>query len=141
MNDSAKLFVHIFTHRHFAYPFEIRDASDWMAKYFFTGGIMPSDNLLLYFQQDLKIRNHWQVTGVHYQKTAEAWLRNMDAHKDEIKEVFAGTYAKGLTGNPREGEILRWWVRWRVFFMACAELWGFRSGNEWLVSHYLFEKF
>ncbi|MGD9843274.1 MAG: cyclopropane-fatty-acyl-phospholipid synthase family protein [Steroidobacteraceae bacterium] len=125
-------FVHIFTHREYAYPFEVRDDSDWMAKYFFTGGIMPSDDLLLYFQDDLQLRQHWQVNGQHYQKTAEAWLANMDAHSEQIIPVFAQTYG---TANAT-----KWWNYWRVFFMSCAELWGYNQGREWLVSHYLFER-
>jgi cyclopropane-fatty-acyl-phospholipid synthase len=132
MKPVATLFVHIFTHKTFAYPFEVRDASDWMAKYFFSGGIMPSDDLLLYFQRDVKIVDHWQVNGKHYQLTSEAWLKNMDANGAAIMPILEKTYGKE--------DSLKWWVYWRVFFMACAELWGFKGGNEWLVSHYLFEK-
>jgi cyclopropane-fatty-acyl-phospholipid synthase len=124
------LFVHIFTHRCYAYPFEVRDESDWMAKYFFTGGIMPSDDLLLYFQNDLRILEHWQVDGRHYSRTSEHWLQNMDRNRAEIEPILAETYG--------EAEVRRWWVYWRVFFMSCAELWGYANGREWLVSHYLF---
>ncbi|MFM1885645.1 MAG: Cyclopropane-fatty-acyl-phospholipid synthase [Pseudomonadota bacterium] len=132
MAPGATLFVHIFTHREFAYPFEVRDHSDWMAKYFFTGGIMPSDHLLHCFQDDLRLQQHWAVDGRHYQLTAEAWLSNMDRHRAELMPVFEATYGAD--------QALRWWVYWRVFFMACAELWGFRGGREWIVSHYLFSK-
>jgi len=114
MAPRATLFVHIFTHRAFAYPFEVRDETDWMAKYFFTGGIMPSDDLLLYFQRDVLLLEHWQVSGWHYSLTSEAWLQNMDRNREQIMPVLERTYG--------EAQALRWWVYWRVFFMSCAEL-------------------
>ncbi|MBU6327267.1 MAG: cyclopropane-fatty-acyl-phospholipid synthase family protein [Verrucomicrobia bacterium] len=132
LKSDGALFVHIFTHREFAYHYEMTGDDDWMARYFFTGGQMPSDDLLLYFQNDLKIVGHWQVSGTHYQKTSEAWLARMDAARDELLPLIAETYG---TENQT-----RWWVYWRVFFMACAELWGYRKGNEWIVSHYFFRK-
>jgi cyclopropane-fatty-acyl-phospholipid synthase len=127
----ALLFVHVFAHSRFAYPYEVHDASDWMAQHFFTGGVMPSDDLLFYFQEHFRIREHWRFSGVHYQKTSEAWLQRLDRHRKEVLDLFAAVYGKD--------EALRWLVRWRVFFMACAELFGFSGGNEWIVSHYLFE--
>lgn len=132
MKPGATLFVHIFTHTRFAYPYEVRDESDWMAKYFFTGGIMPSEDLLLFFQDHLKIREQWSFNGRHYAQTSEHWLENQDANRDRILSLFREVYGPG--------EELRWFVRWRVFFMACAELWAYRDGREWTVSHYLFER-
>ena len=131
MNPSALLFVHIFTHSRYAYPFEVRDAGDWIAQHFFTGGQMPGDGLLLYFQDDVRILNHHVVDGRHYQKTSEAWLANMDRRRGELLKLFGEIYGRG--------EALKWFVRWRIFFMACAELWGYRGGSEWVVSHYLFQ--
>jgi len=132
LKPAGKLFVHIFTHKEYAYLFEVKDDTDWMSKYFFTGGIMPSDDLLFYFNDDLVVEKHWHVNGTHYGKTAEAWLANMDNHKAEIMPLFAATYG--------QEQALKWWVYWRIFYMACAELWNFNGGNEWMVSHYLFHK-
>lgn len=129
---SGRLFVHIFTHRELAYHYENKGPDDWMTRYFFAGGQMPSDDLLLYFQDDLRIENHWCVSGTHYQRTAEAWLENMDANKAEIWPLFEKTY------GPDQAR--KWWVYWRVFYMACAELWGYDKGNQWHVSHYRFQK-
>ncbi|MDO9187171.1 MAG: class I SAM-dependent methyltransferase [Bacteroidia bacterium] len=132
LKADGKLFVHIFTHKEYAYKFEVIDESDWMSKYFFTGGIMPSDHLLLYFNENMSIEQHWHVNGIHYSKTSEAWLRNMDKHKKEIMPMFETTYGKE--------QALKWWVYWRIFYMSCAELWRYNDGNEWMISHYLFKK-
>jgi cyclopropane-fatty-acyl-phospholipid synthase len=132
LKDDGKLFVHIFTHKDIAYLYDATDERDWIGKYFFTGGIMPSDHLLMYFADDVKIEKHWRVSGQHYQKTSEAWLTNTDKHHREIMPILKTTYG--------EEHALKWWVYWRVFFMSCAELWGYDEGNEWIVSHYLFKK-
>lgn len=132
LKEDGRLFVHIFTHQQIAYKFEVKDESDWMSKYFFTGGIMPSNHLLFYFNDDLVAEEHWVVSGTHYAKTAEAWLQQMDAHRKEIIPLFVRTYGKDQS--------LKWWVYWRLFYMACAELFGYRNGNEWMICHYLFKK-
>ncbi len=132
LKPEGKLFIHIFTHKEYTYLFDAKDDTDWMSKYFFTGGVMPSDHLLLHFAKDFAIENHWRVNGQHYQKTSEAWLANMDRHRTEILPIFEKTYGKD--------HVVKWWAYWRIFFMSCAELWGYRGGNEWFVSHYLFKK-
>ncbi|MDQ3192379.1 MAG: class I SAM-dependent methyltransferase, partial [Bacteroidota bacterium] len=106
--------------------------SDWMSKYFFTGGIMPSDDLLFYFDDHFQKNKHWRVNGINYSKTAEAWLENMDKNKKKIIPIMNKTYGKDKG--------MLWLAYWRIFFMSCAELWGFNGGNEWMVSHYLFNK-
>ena len=131
LKDSGKLFVHIFTHKTFSYHFETEGKNNWMGKYFFTGGIMPSHNLLDHFNNDLKIVKNWIVDGTHYHRTAESWLNNMDQNKDKISDIFKLTYGRNHT---------KWRVYWRIFFMACSELWNTSNGNEWQVSHYLFIK-
>ncbi|MFN0049264.1 MAG: SAM-dependent methyltransferase [Cytophagales bacterium] len=129
---NGKLFVHIFTHLQYAYLFEVKDASDWMSKYFFTGGTMPSDHLLLYFQKQLTIERHWRVNGTHYARTSTQWLSNMDKNKQTIMPILQNIYGAD--------QALKWWVYWRIFFMSCTALWGYNNGNEWFVSHYLFVK-
>ena len=132
MRPDAKLFVHIFCHRRFAYPFEDRGAGDWMARHFFTGGLMPSIDLLPRFDESVALEESWEVGGVHYSRTSEAWLANMDAHRPEILRIFEQVYGRGQSR--------RWWVYWRVFFLACAELFGYSDGEEWLVAHYRFAR-
>ncbi|EQA35885.1 cyclopropane-fatty-acyl-phospholipid synthase [Leptospira inadai serovar Lyme str. 10] len=132
LKPKGLFFVHIFTHKDYAYPFEVVDDTDWMAKYFFTGGQMPSHNLLLHFQKDFLIEDQWVVNGTHYGLTSEAWLSNMYLHRNEILRILGDTYGSD--------QAVKWFVYWKVFFMACAELWKYRGGEEWIVSHYLFKK-
>jgi cyclopropane-fatty-acyl-phospholipid synthase len=130
-DGAGKLFVHIFVHRAVSYHFEATSESDWMARYFFTGGTMPSAQLLCRFQEHMLLEHKWNVNGMHYARTAEHWLANMDRHIAAIRTLFREVY-----GN--ETEAIRWEAYWRTFFMACAELWSFRGGEEWFVSHYRF---
>ena len=132
LKEKGKLFVHIFTHETLAYKFEVKDETDWMSKYFFTGGMMPSNHLLTYFNDDLVVDKLWVVNGMNYSKTSEAWLSNMDKHEKEIMPLFEKTYGRD--------QAVKWWVYWRLFYIACAELFGYRKGNEWMVCHYLFRK-
>jgi cyclopropane-fatty-acyl-phospholipid synthase len=132
MKPEARLFVHIFCHRKYAYMFETEGSDNWMGRYFFTGGIMPSYNLLLDFQKKVAIEDRWLLPGYHYQKTAEQWLGNMDRNRERIIPVLAETYGSSNAAL--------WFRRWRIFFMACAELWGYQNGEEWMVAHYVFRK-
>jgi cyclopropane-fatty-acyl-phospholipid synthase len=128
LREDGKLFLHVFTHREFAYPFDETTEDNWMARHFFTAGLMPSDDLIFGFQDHLRVEAHWRISGTHYQKTTEAWLSRLDANRREIEPILAATY-----GADRA---LLWLQRWRIFFMACAELWGYAGGREWLISHY-----
>ena len=127
----GKLFVHHFSHRAFAYPYEAEGDGNWMGRHFFTGGLMPSDDLLLHFQDNLALERRWRIDGEHYRRTCAAWLETMDRHRDDIMPVFRKTY-----GDEAE----RWFRRWRVFHMACGEMFGIGRGREWGVSHYRFVK-
>jgi cyclopropane-fatty-acyl-phospholipid synthase len=128
----GKLFVHIFSHRRFAYAFEPAGEDDWMARHFFSGGIMPSDDLPARFQRDLRLVEQWRWSGTHYERTANAWLENLDRRRVDLLPILAGAYGPG--------EAIYWFHRWRIFFLACAELFGYAQGEEWGVSHYLFER-
>ena len=128
----GEFFMHIFVHRDTPYAFVDNGPSDWMSRHFFSGGMMPSNDLALHFQDHLKLKQHWRWNGAHYEKTANAWLANMDAHKSELWPTIEKTYGHDFSK--------KWWLRWRMFFMACAELFGYDNGQQWLVSHYRFSK-
>jgi len=130
--DGGKLAVHIFCHRQFVYPFETEGADNWMGLHFFTGGIMPSDELLLHFQEDLILEQRWSVCGTHYAKTLEAWLRKCDSQQHQLRTLFQTDL--GQEAGARQLQ------RWRIFFMACAELFHYCHGREWFVSHYRFAR-
>ncbi len=130
--DDGRLFVHVFSHRTLAFEFRDDDPSDWIGRYFFTGGLMPSDDLLAHFQDDLVLADHWRLDGTHYERTLRSWLAKMDAARATVEPILAATYG--------DDEVTRWWVRWRLFLLVSAELWGWRDGHEFCVSHYLFTK-
>jgi cyclopropane-fatty-acyl-phospholipid synthase len=125
----GRLFVHHFAHRTHAYPYEDRGPSDWMARHFFSGGMMPSEDWLSHFDHDLAVEQRWRVSGTHYARTCEEWLARTDVRRDDLLALFARTYGPAEAG--------RWLQRWRIFFLACAELFAYRGGDEWCVAHSL----
>ena len=132
LKPDGLFFMHIFVHKSQPYLFEVQEKDDWMSQYFFSGGMMPSEDLPLFFQDNLKIIDQWSWSGVHYEMTANAWLKNIDANKDKVISVLKVVYG--------ENDSKKWFQRWRIFFMSCAELWGYENGKEWKVVHYLFKK-
>ncbi|MDX1493653.1 MAG: cyclopropane-fatty-acyl-phospholipid synthase family protein [Longimicrobiales bacterium] len=129
MTDDARLFVHVFCHKDHAYPFETQGSDNWMGRYFFTGGIMPSYDLFTRFDEDLVVEESWPVDGTHYERTARAWREKLEDRRSEVMPILRETYGDKAT---------RWFHRWRLFFLACEELFGYRGGQEWLVGHYRF---
>ncbi len=128
----GKLFVHIFCHRDLAYPFETEGEDNWMGRHFFTGGLMPAADTLLHFQEQMVVEQRWLLSGQHYEKTANAWLANQDRNRDAVMAILEQAYGKA--------EARLWFQRWRMFWMACAELFGHEDGSQWLVGHYRFRR-
>jgi cyclopropane-fatty-acyl-phospholipid synthase len=131
LRPGGKLFIHIFCHRSLSYPFETVGASNWMGRHFFTGGVMPSADLLSQFNRALTVSQQYTWSGRHYQRTAQAWLANLDVNRDNVQRILATVY--GST------DARRWLNRWRMFFLAVSELFGYADGDEWFVSHYVME--
>jgi cyclopropane-fatty-acyl-phospholipid synthase len=129
LNPDGRVFLHVFAHEKYAYPFEVRDESDWMSQYFFTGGMMPSHDLLDHLDVPFEVEERWAVSGQHYARTSEDWVRNLERRRAEVLPILAATYGADRAGT--------WFHRWRVFFLACAELFAFDEGREWIVSHQL----
>jgi cyclopropane-fatty-acyl-phospholipid synthase len=129
LKPDGKLFVHIFCHKERTYPFETTGEDDWMGKYFFTGGLMPAEKLLNTFDAHLRMEQQWAVSGIDYARTLRAWLDLMDAKRDQVMPILTQVYGAAEGG--------RWFHRWRVFFMACEELFAYHEGNEWFVTHLL----
>ena len=130
LRPGGRFFMHVFAHRSTPYAFEQRDQTDWMSRHFFSGGMMPSDDLALFFQDHLRLVRRWRWDGTHYERTANAWLANMDARREAVMAELERAYGA-------DAEL--WWGRWRLFFLSCAELFGYERGTQWWVGHYLFE--
>ncbi|HUB90301.1 MAG TPA: cyclopropane-fatty-acyl-phospholipid synthase family protein [Dyella sp.] len=129
LKPGGKLFVHIFAHRTLMYPFETQGDDNWLGRHFFTGGLMPSVDSLLWFQRGLSLEQRWLVGGEHYRRTADHWLARQDSLREQVMPVLQQVYGANAS---------LWFQRWRMFWMACAELFGYADGQEWLVAHYRF---
>ncbi|MGB0715273.1 MAG: SAM-dependent methyltransferase [Phycisphaerae bacterium] len=127
----GKLFVHIFCHRRFAYLFRSRGPADWMGNHFFTSGMMPSFDLFSRFQQDLRLEESWYENGSHYGKTSDAWFDLQVKRRREVMPILVEAYGD---------DAAIWFERWKIFFLACAELFHFNRGEEWGVGHYRFSR-
>ena len=132
LSPGGRFFMHIFCHRTTPYEYIDKGPGDWMSRHFFSGGIMPSADLPLRFADNLSIAKRWHWDGQHYAKTSNAWLDNMDKNKASIMLILTSCYGSD--------DASLWWQRWRIFFMACAELFDYDEGREWYVGHYLFDK-
>jgi cyclopropane-fatty-acyl-phospholipid synthase len=132
LEPEGKLFAHIFCHQNLMYPFETEGEDNWMGRHFFTGGLMPSADTFSHFQEHLRIEQRWLLPGTHYERTANHWLANQDRHREEVMTVLREAYG--------EKDAARWFQRWRMFWMACAELFGYELGRQWLVAHYRFAR-
>lgn len=131
LKPEGLLFVHIFCHRYMAYPYEVASDNDWMAKYFFSGGLMPAADTLLHFQDDMALESRRLYSGQHYAKTLRAWLDLMDANRTKVDPILQQVYGD-------DWKI--WGQRWRLFFMACEELFAYDNGQAWHVAHYRFRR-
>lgn len=127
IRPDGRLFLHVFSHRAQPYRFELSDKSDWIAQYFFTGGIMPSHGLIRHFGDLFEVEQDWRWSGEHYRRTAMHWLENFDANADRVARLMEETYG---------ADAAVWTRRWRLFFLATAGLFGHNGGEEWGVSHY-----
>lgn len=131
LRPDGRLFVHHFSHKNRAYHYRNSSGNDWMARYFFTGGTMPSHDLLSHFNTDMRVVKDWWVNGTHYERTSNQWLQQLDAAKAEVMPILVSTY------GPDHAAL--WFQRWRMFYMAVAEMFGLHGGSEWGVSHLLLQ--
>ncbi len=127
LRADGRVFLHVFAHKSYAYPFEVKDDSDWMSKYFFTGGMMPCPDLVEHLDIPFEVEQQWEVSGTHYARTSEHWLENLESNRERVLELFRDTYGAK--------DAVRWYHRWRVFYLSCAELFAYDQGREWFVSH------
>ena len=132
LKKDGKFFIDIFTHKDFPYHYETEGPANWLGKHFFSGGMMPSDNLILYFQDNITLENHWKCSGIHYKKSADAWLKNLDMYSDELMPLLENVYGKE--------DAMKWFHRWRMYFIALSEAFGSSNGQEWFSSQYRFRK-